>query len=326
MVSYSNYKSHEEGFMKEENEETIKYFDPFDPQITIKEDWEKDENKTFNESDKNSANWSDFYNDRYKPYKCTKCTKAFEFNKDLLLHIQQSHEDFRPFECEYCNHSFYQEVELFFHTCNFLSSLHQCSMCYISFESLKALKSHSKVHKKRKKKKIYPRKDIAIVHESKEHNIKKPPIKKIRLAYEEINCPDKDFENLEIPYLTKDNHDIDEIEIIPVNNKKEHKVQKLKKMITVHMKSVHEQKESYECMICSEKFAKETQLSKHTCKPYVPELSLIDCPVSSNNEQIFPDVEEVHLSHLTKDTHEIDEFDLIPMSIKKETYKEKAQT
>ena len=52
--------------MKKENEEAIKYFDPFDPQITIKEDWEKDENKTFNQSDKDSANWSDFYNDRYK--------------------------------------------------------------------------------------------------------------------------------------------------------------------------------------------------------------------------------------------------------------------
>ena len=164
MESYSNYKSHEKEVMTKENEETIKYFDPFDPQITIKEDWEKDENKAFNQSDKDSANWSDFYNDRYKPYKCTKCTKAFEFNKDLLLHIQQSHEDFRPFECEYCNHSFYQEVELFFHTCNFLSSLHQCSMCYISFESLKALKSHSKVHKKRKKKKNDARKYIAIVH------------------------------------------------------------------------------------------------------------------------------------------------------------------
>ena len=83
-------------------------------------------------------------------------------------------------------------------------------------------------------------------------------------------------------------------------------------MITVHMKSMHEPKESYECMICSEKFAKESQLSKHTCKPYVPELSLIDCPVPSNNEQIFPFVEEVHL---TKDTHEIDEFDLIPIKL-----------
>ena len=134
--------------MKKGNEETIKYFDPFDPLITIKEDWEKDENKAYTRSDKDSANWSDFDDYEHKPYKCTKCTKAFEFNKDLLLHIQQSHENFRPFECEYCNHSFYQESELFFHTCNFLSSLYQCSICCISFENLKDFKSHTKVHKK----------------------------------------------------------------------------------------------------------------------------------------------------------------------------------
>ena len=119
--------------------------------------------------------------------------KGQKHQEHLRAQNQQSHEDFRPFECEYCNLSFYQEVELFFHTCNFLSSLHQCSMCYISFESLKALKSHSKVHKKSKKKKNDPRKGIAIIHESKEHNIKKPPIKKIRLSYEEIKSPDKDF-------------------------------------------------------------------------------------------------------------------------------------
>ena len=306
MECNSNYKSHEEEIMKigiEDNKEH------FDSEVTINKEWSKD--------------WSGFDKERCKPYKCTKCTKVFEFNKDLLIHIQLAHEGNRTFECEYCNHSFYKEVELFSHTslCNFLlGSLHQCSVCFITFSSLKALTSHTKVHKKDKKRVHNPQNHIEIDNEtkiSKEQKIQKPPTKKIRLAYEEINCPEKDFEVLKVRCLTKDPHDNDEIEIIPMNNKKEHKVEKLKKLITVHMKSVHEQKKSYECMICSEKFAKESQLSKHTCKPYIPELNLIDCPVPSNNEQIFLD-EDSEEVYLTKDTHEIDEFDLIPMNNRKD--------
>jgi hypothetical protein len=36
---------------------------------------------------------------------------------------------------------------------------------------------------------------------------------------------------------------------------------------------LNEEKESYECMMCFEKFAKESQLLQHTCKAYIPKFS-----------------------------------------------------
>jgi len=96
----------------------------------------------------------------------------------------------------------------------------KCSVCNFGFGSSRALIDHSRVHKRDKKKDNDPQNDIAIVHDKKipkEHKIKKPPTKKIRLA-------DEDLE--EVYCLTKDTHDIHEIEIIPKNYKKEQKIQK----------------------------------------------------------------------------------------------------
>ena len=98
MGCFSNYKSHEEEILK------IKYFDY---EITIKEEWNinddfqdtlsfPQESKGSNVSNKVK---SDFKDEGYKPYKCTKCDNAFEFNNDVLLHIQVTHENKRPFEC-----------------------------------------------------------------------------------------------------------------------------------------------------------------------------------------------------------------------------------
>jgi DNA-directed RNA polymerase subunit RPC12/RpoP len=216
---YSNYRSHEDEIMKIANEVPKKHFDS-ETEITIKEEWNKDENfdqtqpfpsenKENNLSDKGLVIWSEFDNEGYKPYKCTKCKEAFEFNKDLLLHIEVTHENKRPFQCSKCDHSFYKEVGLIFHTCNFLvSSVHQCSVCYISFASARAMIAHSRVHKRDEKKDNNPQNNFAIIYETKipkEDKIQKLPPKNIRLA-------DEDFEN--------------EIEIIPNDNKKEQKVQK----------------------------------------------------------------------------------------------------
>ena len=129
MECYSNYKSHEEEITKITNEVHKTHFDS-ETEITIKEEWNKDEKfeqtqpfpsenaENKNESDKGLAIWSDFDNEVYKPYNCIKCNEAFEFNKDLLIHIEVTHENKRPFECTLCKHSFYEEVGLIFHTCN----------------------------------------------------------------------------------------------------------------------------------------------------------------------------------------------------------------
>ena len=67
MECYSNYKSHEEEIMKIANEDNKEYFDP---EITIKEEWNRDEdfedflsfpseNKGSDISEKGFENWSD---------------------------------------------------------------------------------------------------------------------------------------------------------------------------------------------------------------------------------------------------------------------------
>ena len=165
-------------------------------------------------------NWSDFDFEGHKSYKCTKCTKTFEFNKDLLLHIEVNHENKRPFECSKCNTSFYKEDSLFIHYCNPIR--HKCSMCYLNkynktFLTKEDLNWHIELfhNKKYEKKNNHPKNDIiAIAHDTKipkEHKIQKPPSKKTRLA-------DKNLKKVHC--LTKKPF---KIEIPPMNNKKEHK-------------------------------------------------------------------------------------------------------
>ena len=116
LLGYSNYKSHDEEITKIKDDVEKEYFDP---EIAIKEEWNKDEDfqntesKRSQISEKSFENWSDFGKEEYKPYKCTKCNQAFEFNKDLLLPIQMTHKNKKSFECSKCNHSFYQEGEFF---------------------------------------------------------------------------------------------------------------------------------------------------------------------------------------------------------------------
>ena len=130
-----------------------------------------------------------------------------------------NHENKRPFECSKCNLSFYKEDSLFIHFCN--PSRHKCSLCYLNkynktFPTKENLNWHIEVfhNKKYEKKNNHPQNDIAIAHDSKipkEHKIQKPPSKKTRLA-------DKDLKKVRC--LTKKPC---EIEIPPMNNKKEHK-------------------------------------------------------------------------------------------------------
>ena len=81
MECYSNYKSHEEEIMKIANEDNKEYFDP---EITIKEEWNRDEdfenflsfpseNKGSDLSEKGFENWSDFDSKGYKPSEVITC-------------------------------------------------------------------------------------------------------------------------------------------------------------------------------------------------------------------------------------------------------------
>ena len=114
LLGHSNYKSHDEEIMKIKDEVEKEYFDP---EIAIKEEWNKDflntESKGSKVDEKTLGSWSDFDKEEYKPHKCTKCNEVFEFNKDLLFPIQMNNENRRSFECSKCNHSFYQEGEFF---------------------------------------------------------------------------------------------------------------------------------------------------------------------------------------------------------------------
>ena len=114
LLGYSNYKSHDEEIMKIKDEVEKEYFDP---EIAIKEEWNKDflntESKGSKVDEKTLGSWSDFDKEEYKPHKCTKCNEVFEFNKDLLFPIKMNDENRRSFECSKCNHSFYQEGEFF---------------------------------------------------------------------------------------------------------------------------------------------------------------------------------------------------------------------
>ena len=436
-----------------------------------------------NESDKGLAIWSDFDNEQYKPYKCTKCNEAFEFNKDLLIHIEVTHENNLPFECSKCNHSFYEEVELIFHTCNkkLVSSVYQCFVCYISFGSARAMIAHSRVHNTQcpmcyisfgnarammahsrvcnisfgsaravidhsrvhkidKKKDNNPQNDIAIVYDKKipkKHKIKKPPTKKIRLAdedLEEVHCLTKDTHDIheieiqptnnkkeqkiqkpitkpkntditfseDILCLTKDDQSIDEIEILPKTSKKnkivptskkgngfsknkaenQHRLSKPTKFwcnlckvdfkqkwdLELHVDFFHpnqcckksenrddynkvsenilsqngkfksnqsstnywyerlrEEKESYKCLMCREKFAKEFQLSQHTCKAYFPfnnkkdyvQKLTIKKPKPRNTDSIIFSDEEIEELPRTKDNQNIDGIEVLPKNDKK---------
>ena len=100
-------------------------------------------------------------------------------------------------------------------------------MCYLNkynktFPTKENLNWHIEVfhNKKYEKKDNHPQNDIAIAHDTKipkEHKIQKPHSKKTRLA-------DKDLKKVRC--LTKKPCDVDEIEIPPMNNKKEHNVKK----------------------------------------------------------------------------------------------------
>ena len=102
---------------------------------------------------------------------------------------------------------------------------------------------------------------------------------------------------------TKDNQNIDGIDVLPKINKKNKILSK-----PIAEERLNEEKESYECMMCCEKFDKESQLSQHTCKAYIPEFSKLDPPefrklnspefeqILSNHEQTvemsFDDIDE----------------------------------
>jgi len=112
--------------------------------------------------------------------------------------------------------------------------------------------------------------------------------------------PDTDsiiFSNEEIEKLprTKDSESIDKIEVLPKNNKRNKNFPE-----PIAEERLHEDKESYECMMCCEKFDQESQLSQHTCKVYIPEVSKPNLPeieqILFNHEQTvemsFNDIEE----------------------------------
>ena len=110
-------------------------------------------------------------------------------------------------------------------------------------------------------------------------------------------------EETEVLPRTKDNQNIDGIDVLPKINKKNKVFSKPNAE-----KRLHEEKESYECMMCCEKFDKESQLSQHTCKAYIPEFSKPNPPefrklnspefkqIPSNHEQTvemsFDDIDE----------------------------------
>ena len=115
MQSNTEYNNHEDEIqsilINQENSET---------EIIIKEEWNSDKNFEENvekDSDKESSDWLNFENEKDKPYKCEKCEKAFEFNKELLLHIQIIHEKKKPFECGQCKKSFENEDSIFLKLC-----------------------------------------------------------------------------------------------------------------------------------------------------------------------------------------------------------------
>ena len=103
------------------------------------------------------------------------------------------------------------------------------------------------------------------------------------------------FSDEEIEELprTKNNQNIDEI--LPKNNKKNKVFSK-----QTAEERLYEHKESYECMMCCEKFVKESQLSQHTCEVYIPESSKLNLPefeeILSNHEQTvemsFDDIDQ----------------------------------
>jgi len=68
---------------------------------------------------------------------------------------------------------------------------------------------------------------------------------------------------------------------------------------------LHEENESYECMMCCEKFEKESQLSHHTCQAYIPESREPNLPefeeITSNHEQIIDTIDFVESIEFSDD-------------------------
>ena len=87
-----------------------------------------------------------------------------------------------------------------------------------------------------------------------------------------------------------------------------------------YKKSIHEGNESYECMLCSEKFVKKPLFTKHSCKPYDPEndepnfteLVELSSPRHEQSEEIvdlsFEDIGEDSLFIESKIADEDDDF------------------
>ena len=100
------------------------------------------------------------------------------------------------------------------------------------------------------------------------------------------------FSDEEIEELprTKDNQNIDGIDVLP-------KIDKKNKILSkpIAEERLNEEKESYECMMCCEKFDKESKLSQHTCKAYIPEFNKPNPPEFSKHN--FPEFEQIPSNH-----------------------------
>ena len=111
------------------NKDKVKKNQFLEPEISIHEDLNEVKerrinsifvNRKFNpniEVQKRTNVFSADFDEKFKPYKCSKCRFSFEFNQELIAHNESVHEGDKPFKCDICNWKFSNETGLFQHFC-----------------------------------------------------------------------------------------------------------------------------------------------------------------------------------------------------------------
>ena len=217
------------------------------------------------------------YDNVFRPYNCKHCDSAFEFNKDLILHIESIHEGKKPFSCSICQKSFFQETDLHKHTCRNGADM-QCEPCGVVFISAIRLKLHkdscSMVHKGKNS----PKDDITIVHEVSKKIEGETAFSKKKMKYSVEKKKVLESFNSSFPCIfcrrmfkrkssMRQHINLTHENLTLGENSHEcftcHSRFGKKYDLIIHMKETHQEKEPFFCDNCDAKFSSHQKMIKH---------------------------------------------------------------
>ncbi|CAB0038673.1 unnamed protein product [Trichogramma brassicae] len=140
-------------FVKEVNEHQAAHLNDIRQIISIKKEFNYENNCEFQEKSRLKIDESKEKRDPRRPQECEICQKSFESQSKLKRHIMAVHDQSKPFQCEICHKSFGHKGNLNKH----ISLVHdrskpfECEICHKSFGHKGNLNKHiSLVHDRSK--------------------------------------------------------------------------------------------------------------------------------------------------------------------------------